>query len=171
MSSMRYYVRNQFSIIFENSTSDPIPTNLEKAIFNWTIRQGRKSKQIPTWKSQIFRENYKRKFLSIQFNLKHPQNDLKKRIINEEIEIQVPDFNPVELFPTGIYAETELLIKSKEMEQEAKKKHTEDTKIGIFTCGKCKSQNTTYYEMQTRSADEPMTAFITCLKCGKRWKQ
>ena len=57
------------------------------------------------------------------------------------------------------------------MEQEAKKKHTEDNKIGIFTCGKCKSQNTTYYEMQTRSADEPMTAFITCLKCGKRWKQ
>jgi transcription elongation factor S-II len=24
--------------------------------------------------------------------------------------------------------------------------------------------------MQTRSADEPMTTFVTCLECDKRWK-
>ena len=27
-----------------------------------------------------------------------------------------------------------------------------------------------YYQMQTRSADEPMTTFVTCLECDKRWK-
>lgn len=41
---------------------------------------------------------------------------------------------------------------------------------GAFTCGKCKSKKTTFYQMQTRSADEPMTCFIQCLACGKRWK-
>ncbi len=41
---------------------------------------------------------------------------------------------------------------------------------GLFKCGKCGSQNTTYYQMQTRSADEPMTNFVTCLDCNKKWR-
>ena len=40
-----------------------------------------------------------------------------------------------------------------------------------FKCGRCKSRKCTYYELQTRSADEAMTTFITCLNCGNRWKQ
>lgn len=39
-----------------------------------------------------------------------------------------------------------------------------------FRCGKCGQRKTTYFELQTRSADEPMTAFITCVNCGARWK-
>jgi len=39
-----------------------------------------------------------------------------------------------------------------------------------FRCGKCKQHKTTYYQLQTRSADEPMTTFITCTVCGNRWK-
>ena len=40
-----------------------------------------------------------------------------------------------------------------------------------FSCGRCHKRECTYYEMQTRSADEPMTIFITCLNCGKHWRQ
>jgi transcription elongation factor S-II len=39
-----------------------------------------------------------------------------------------------------------------------------------FTCRKCKSKKCSYYQMQTRSADEPMTIFISCLECGARWR-
>ena len=39
-----------------------------------------------------------------------------------------------------------------------------------FTCRKCKSKKCTYYALQTRSSDEPMTIFVTCLDCGQRWK-
>ena len=39
-----------------------------------------------------------------------------------------------------------------------------------FTCRKCKKNQCTYYQMQTRSADEPMTTFVTCIPCGNRWK-
>ena len=39
-----------------------------------------------------------------------------------------------------------------------------------FTCSKCKSNKCTYYQLQTRSADEPMTTFVTCITCGNRWK-
>ena len=38
-------------------------------------------------------------------------------------------------------------------------------------CSSCKKKtNCDYYQMQTRSADEPMTTFVTCLECDKRWK-
>ena len=40
----------------------------------------------------------------------------------------------------------------------------------MFKCKKCKSKRCTYYELQTRSADEPATIFVTCLDCGKNWK-
>lgn len=40
----------------------------------------------------------------------------------------------------------------------------------MFKCGKCKKRRTTYYQMQTRSADEPMTTFVRCLECSHRWK-
>ena len=41
----------------------------------------------------------------------------------------------------------------------------------MFKCGRCKLRKCTYYELQTRSADEGMTIFITCVNCGNRWKQ
>ncbi len=40
-----------------------------------------------------------------------------------------------------------------------------------FYCMACHKRECTYYEMQTRSADEPMTIFIQCLNCGKHWRQ
>ena len=40
----------------------------------------------------------------------------------------------------------------------------------MFTCRKCKSKRCTYYEIHTRSEDEPATIIVTCLECGKNWK-
>ncbi|KAJ2015627.1 AAA+-type ATPase [Coemansia sp. S680] len=40
----------------------------------------------------------------------------------------------------------------------------------MFRCGRCKGRKCTYYQMQTRSADEPMTTFVTCTVCNNRWK-
>jgi transcription elongation factor S-II len=41
----------------------------------------------------------------------------------------------------------------------------------MFKCKRCGKSRTRYWEMQTRSADEPMTIFIRCLNCGKEWRQ
>ena len=40
-----------------------------------------------------------------------------------------------------------------------------------YKCRKCKERNVSIEMFQTRSADEPMTAFITCNNCGYHWKQ
>uniref|UniRef100_A0A0N5ASY5 Transcription elongation factor n=1 Tax=Syphacia muris TaxID=451379 RepID=A0A0N5ASY5_9BILA len=46
----------------------------------------------------------------------------------------------------------------------------EGTPSDMFKCGKCGKKNCTYNQMQTRSADEPMTTFVFCRECGNRWK-
>lgn len=47
---------------------------------------------------------------------------------------------------------------------------TGGTKTDLLKCGKCKKNNCTYNQVQTRSADEPMTTFCFCNECGHRWK-
>lgn len=40
----------------------------------------------------------------------------------------------------------------------------------MFRCGKCGERKCKYYQKQTRSADEPMTTFVTCVNCNNHWK-
>ncbi|KAK2948175.1 putative Transcription elongation factor A protein 1 [Blattamonas nauphoetae] len=60
------------------------------------------------------------------------------------------------------------------------KEALEDSKIGtqmegtysdFWKCGKCGQKKCTFRQQQTRSADEPMTTFITCAVCGNRWRE
>ncbi|KAL3309794.1 Transcription elongation factor A protein 1 [Cichlidogyrus casuarinus] len=44
------------------------------------------------------------------------------------------------------------------------------TETDLLKCGKCRKNNCTYNQVQTRSADEPMTTFVYCNNCGHRWK-
>jgi transcription elongation factor S-II len=62
------------------------------------------------------------------------------------------------------------LIEKKRKRDLSKCTNTIEASTDMFTCKKCKSKKCTYYEMQTRSADEPATVFVTCLDCGKNWK-
>jgi len=62
------------------------------------------------------------------------------------------------------------VITDEEFEEHVGPMPTEPEVEGLFTCHKCKSTNVHYYQMQTRSADEPMTVFCNCRKCGKRWR-
>ncbi|KAK2185598.1 hypothetical protein NP493_230g02013 [Ridgeia piscesae] len=47
---------------------------------------------------------------------------------------------------------------------------TGGTTSSLLKCGKCRKRNCTYNQVQTRSADEPMTTFVFCNECGNRWK-
>ncbi|KNH48529.1 hypothetical protein EDEG_05088 [Edhazardia aedis USNM 41457] len=38
-------------------------------------------------------------------------------------------------------------------------------------CVKCNCEIAMYIEMQTRSADEPMTIFYQCVECRTTWKE
>ncbi|EIJ88268.1 hypothetical protein NEPAR06_0326 [Nematocida parisii] len=38
-------------------------------------------------------------------------------------------------------------------------------------CPECSFTKANYYQMQTRSADEPMTIFNTCTRCKHTWRE
>jgi transcription elongation factor S-II len=124
----------------------------------------------PSWENPIFKYRYKTKFLNLQFNLRYPSNNLKQRLVNGEVNVtDVVYMNPVELNPTGPYALVKEKLRVEDLHKYALNNENENYE-GMFKCGKCKSRKTTYYQMQTRSADEPMTTFVTCKNCGNHWK-
>jgi transcription elongation factor S-II len=139
---------------------------MEKGLFNWTIREIKLNAGIPAWENIDFKNKYKNKFLSIKYNLQNCP-EFVNRILTCEIKARfVATMNSISMDPNGRHAQ---VVKARQ-EIDISKLKPDENFTGLFTCGKCKSKKTTYYQMQTRSADEPMTTFVTCLNCSKRWK-
>jgi transcription elongation factor S-II len=85
-------------------------------------------------------------------------------------DIEVPIFSKMthQEFQPSKWKE---MIERRIMKNASKYEDNMQASTDMFTCRKCRSKRCTYYEMQTRSADEPSTIFITCLNCGKNWRQ
>ena len=43
--------------------------------------------------------------------------------------------------------------------------------VSMYTCPRCRSRRIDSFAMQTRSADEPMTIFCTCLDCYRAFRR
>lgn len=169
-NQMRTYACSKLSTILNVQATDKLCMNLEKCIFNWAVRVTKLNNDQPSWENPFFKDRYKIKFLDIQFNLKDPNNNLLTRLKSEEVKVtEVVQMKPYELNPHGVYAVTREKLKVQEQHKLALNSENENYE-GMFKCGKCKSRKTTYFQMQTRSADEPMTTFVTCMSCNNRWK-
>jgi len=169
MTDIREYVRNQFTVYLKQ---DAKSFNMERHLYNWAVRETRFHSQVPAWANVLFKSRYKNRFLSIKYNLEHSK--LSSRIISGEVKTSdIPDMNAMEMDPEGraaIAYKKRQEYHAKRLQSSKEEEDVDDNFVGVFTCGKCRSKKTTYYQMQTRSADEPMTSFVTCLNCGKHWK-
>ena len=142
-----------------------ISENLEKGIYNYTLTQCDNKNLIKKWSNNQFVLIYIQKIKSIIFNLNN--ENLFNKLINKEIKAHELVFmNHQELRP-DIW---NILIEEKKIKDENKFSPKIEASTDDFTCFKCKSNKCTFYQLQTRSADEPMTTFVTCLNCGTRWK-
>ncbi|GIX64206.1 transcription elongation factor S-II, putative [Babesia caballi] len=123
-------------------------------------------------------KDYTLKLKSIAFNLRDPKNTtFGDKIYNGEIAaagvagMESADMASDEkkkersnILQESLEAcQSDWAVKNILMSKDGKKK-------GQFKCFKCNSSDTVYYQMQTRSSDEPMTTFVTCLQCSNRWK-
>jgi len=157
--------------ILSDSRNDEIkryPELIEKGIFNYTIKRAREKQFERSWESREFKDLYKSNYMRVMGNIKNNKN--ANYVLNK---LKYGHFNPekiVSMESIHLYPEIweEIIIKNKKKMDFLSKK--EVNLSSMFKCGKCKQNNCTYFQMQTRSADEPMTTFVTCLNCDKRWK-
>jgi DNA-directed RNA polymerase subunit M/transcription elongation factor TFIIS len=133
--------------------------NIEIGIYNYSIKESIRLNVIKKWCNSLFVQIYMDRCRSIYTNI-------NASFLNDE-RIHPADLSKIthqEICPT----KWEPLITRLHIQE--KSTYEEKKTSSEFKCSKCKQNNCNYYQMQTRSADEPMTTFVTCLDCGKRWR-
>jgi len=114
--------------------------------------------------------DYRNKVRSLSLNIKDKNNpDLRVRVVERDI--------PADKLVTMTNEQLASDKRKREIEElqmqnlfKAKGAAAQEAETDAFQCGRCKQRKTRYYQMQTRSADEPMTTFVTCTNCNHKWK-
>lgn len=161
---------SNFTELFE---SDEMATEFELHMLNSLVDRAKKESIDIDWSNRTFWNLYRSRAISLYENLsglnsyvKNDENILSK-LKNGEFDLKhVAEMTSIDLCPSRWKDAIERII-----EQE-KKLYSSSQNAAIFMwCSSChKKTKCDYYQLQTRSADEPMTTFVTCLECDKRWK-
>ena len=138
--------------------------NMEKGIFNYSLKEADRHKIVKKWDNKHFVQIYIDRLRSVVLNLK---GDIIDHINDGTVKPHIVAFMTHQELAPEKWAK---LIDSKSKRDKNKFETNIAAATDTFTCRKCKGNQCTYYQMQTRSADEPMTTFVTCISCGNRWK-
>jgi transcription elongation factor S-II len=141
-----------------------ISTRLEEGIFDYAVVYGTLEELLMTLIESVYMD----KLNSIIDNL-NPKSSFNNTLLkNQIVEGFYDPYNVAFLTPQQLFKENWVkLIKKKEY-IEYKTKHMATT--DLYKCGKCKESKCTVFQLQTRSADEPMTTFVNCTVCGFTFK-
>jgi len=158
----RLNIRGKLNIVLENEKHS---SNLEKGIFNYALKEASNRKVVKKWDNPYFVQIYLDRLRSIYLNLKN--TEILEQIKSEAIQAHTVAFMTHQEMRPDKWKE---LIEEKAKRDANKFEQNIEASTDTFTCRKCKQNKCTYYQMQTRSADEPMTVYISCINCGNRWK-
>jgi DNA-directed RNA polymerase subunit M/transcription elongation factor TFIIS len=168
--AIRDKVVSNFQEIIED---DMLSKELEDAILHNVKDDAIKQGIDVQWTNRVFWNMYRNKSISLYENLlgrnSYVQNTgdwLSRLKLKEITPKEFANMSAVEMCSARWKESIEKII---EME---KKLYAKNDSASIFMwCSGCKRKTKCdYYQLQTRSADEPMTTFVTCLECDKRWK-
>jgi len=113
----------------------------------------------------IYKDTFNNILNNINGNPHIDNQTLLKSITDNTIDIQKIAFLlPHELHPVR----WENLVRKKQI-SEFNKNNPETS--NAFTCHKCGNSKCAVTQMQTRSADEPMTTFVVCVVCHNSFKK
>ena len=145
---------------------------VEMSIYNYAIKNATSNYIFSNWDNQDFITIYVNKSKSLISNLCKEygvdNNQITTILKKKKTKLEkIAELSYYELFPKNWQSILDEKIKIEQMKKEAIQASATD----MFKCFKCYKRKCTYFELQTRSADEPMTIFITCLECGNKWKE
>ena len=143
-----------------------IVVNMEKGVFNNAVELSKKNKTPLKWSDKKFVRYYASNARGLLANISYTTN--AQEMISKIKNGRIDPYSLVKLTREELNPTLWNIIQSKNLERIVVKQLATDD--GMFKCGKCKSMKTVYYQLQTRSADEPMTTFVTCTNCEARWK-
>ena len=173
--ALREYVRSNLAEALHLRDDDKTVVMIEKALVNWSAERVneayscKKQKNVAAWDNPYYTDIYKHKFMALRNSILASE-ELRAAIVSKKYKpSEIPELKPWELEKDGRYAQTMEERIHLELRKELAKVENKNVE-GFFTCRRCKSKRTTYYELQTRSADEPMTVFVSCLNCDNHWK-
>ena len=151
---------------------EKVRKDIEKGIYNFSIKEARKKKVIRKWDNKLFVIIYTNRYKTVINNINpkiRPENEtLLKKLLTKKISTKVFSMmNHQDMHPD----KWKEIIEKKIMRDKTLLETDMSSATDEFSCYKCHKRKCQYYQLQTRSADEPMTTFITCLKCGNKWKQ
>lgn len=140
--------------------------SLERCILQRCIRDCTKQQIEVSWANQQFWHHYRGRCIQFYENMRKNDCEWIKKLNNHEISYETfAEMNAVDLDP---FCWKEHIEKQIEKDKHLYKNSSASI---FFHCSRCKKKTRCdYYQMQTRSADEPMTTFVTCLECDRRWK-
>jgi hypothetical protein len=171
-TSMRKKMVEKLVAYFKKRLTKDSVVKLEQFIYTSLIDEVKELNIVPDWKNPQFRNQYTRKIRHLCLNLNpdtYVQNKgLYDRLQKKEFTMEeLTNFTETELFPERNKELAEKMFQREQRLMEGNKSAATDQ----FHCPRCHKRQCTYYELQTRSADEPMTVFIQCVNCRKRWTQ
>ena len=162
----RKNVSKKLAELLNTNSLDISYDNMEKSIYNYCLKDAGERKIVKKWENPYFVQLYIDRLRSIYINLKQSA-DFRERILTKQIKAhEVGQLTHQSMAPE----KWQRLINDKKVRDENRYAPKLEASTDNFTCRKCKSKKCSYYQLQTRSADEPMTTFVTCLDCGSRWK-
>lgn len=151
--------------------TETIAKDLEIGVYNWSLEEASRLHIVKSWKSGQFSILYQDKCINVLSNL-IPSIIGNDRLLDRMLKDK--EFMPHELAfmkPQNVFPERWETILDEKMKKDMNLLEAKPTAMtNEFKCGKCKKRECVYQEVQVRSADEPMTLFITCLNCGNKWK-
>ena len=157
----RSNIKQKLNEILEDEKNS---NNMEKGIFNYSLKEADRHKIVKKWDNTHFVQIYIDRLRSIMLNLK---GEILENIKDGSIKPHIVAFMTHQELSHEKWAK---LIEAKSKRDLNKFEVNISAATDTFTCRKCKGKKCVHMAVQTRSADEPMTIYVTCLDCGNRFK-